>query len=299
MPLILTPSGSPASGVLRWEWVDPTGVTRDLTGETSPNLFVMAWPSGLGVPPIAMTIEKLPMLGGGVARPAAIQPREIELPIHASAASLGALELLLDNVRAWFDTGDERRRAPGYLRVTRPSDDEVRRIACYYVGGLEGEADAESAFDVDLVVSLIAPDPAWTAADEIEATYTQADILAQQAILNLGDFDAYPIWTITGPASTIVLSNQTTNKAMVFTANGGLSLTTGEELTIDTRPPSLRSTLAVVDGDGTPHSNKLAAQSALWHFVPGQNNFTVSAVGTSADTRFNLRWLPRYRGVLR
>lgn len=299
MPLVLSPSGSPASGILRWEWVDPTGVVRDLTYQTSPNLFVSRGTAGLGVPPVTLNVEKLPTMPGGVARYTATGPREIDLPIHVSAASLGALELAVEYLRAWFDTGDESGRRFGYLRITRPSDDGVRQVACLYAGGLEGDLEDGGPTSCTKVVSLLAPDPAWTPTADEEATYDQSDIGVTQAIINLGDFAAYPVWTITGPASAITLTNATTGKTLALTANGGLALGTAETLTIDTRPPYQRSTLAVIDDDGTAHSNKIAPGGSLWHFAPGQNNFTIAATGATVDTAIALAWLPRYRGVLR
>jgi hypothetical protein len=206
---------------------------------------------------------------------------------------------VVEELRDWFDTGNERDRNPGYLRITRPHDDAVRQVACYYAGGLEGDLNTGAPTWAPLVVSLVAPDPYWTPTVPEERTYGPADMLDPLTILQDGDFDAYPIWTISGPAHTIVLSHQTSGKAIVVNANGGLTLLTGETLTIDTRPANQRTTLPVIDGNGVSRFDRVAAGSALFWLPPGVNHFTVYAEGVSGNTTFHLAWLPRYRGVLR
>jgi hypothetical protein len=297
--LILPASGTFATGLLKWEWLDPTGVLRNLTQATSPDLFVARGTRGLGSPPVELRLEKLPTTGGSIHRYTATQPLEIDLPIHIHGVSMASVLAATDTLRDWFDTGNERVRTPGYLRITRPQDDAVRQIACAYTGGLEGDLSEGGPNGALAVVSLVAPDPYWTDVDVTETVYLAANVGTPLGVINPGDFDAYPIWTIDGPASAIAITNTTTGKAFALTANGGLSLLVGDRLTIDTRPSSQRSTLPIMDTTGTSQFNRLSAGSALWWLAPGGNTFTIAATGTSVATAFTLQWLPRYRGVLR
>lgn len=295
-PLILGPVAAP-SGVLRYEWVDPEGIVRDLTFETSPSMFVSRGTKGLGVPGVELRLEKLPQAAGSAHRYTATQPREIELPISVQAASFVGRLTAVESLRGWFRTGSERSRTPGYLRITRPHDDGVRQIACLYAGGLEGDMAAGSPSWEPLVVSLVAPDPTWTAVDETAVAYSTTDVGDDLSILNLGDFDAYPIWTIDGPASAITISNTTTGKAFALTANSGITLTASDTLIVDTRPPSQR-TMDQVTAAGFNLFNRLTPGSSLWWLVPGQNHFTITASGTTGATTITLAWLPRYEGAL-
>lgn len=299
MPLVLSPAGTAPSGALRWDWLDPTGVLRDLTFATSPNLFVSRGTAGLGSPSVEPRTEKLPTSPGSVLRYLATGPLEIDLPIHTQAASMGALLITMATLREWFDTGNERLRAPGHLRITRPSDDAVRQIACYYTGGLEGDLSEGGPLHTSVVLSLLAPDPYWTDITETVTTYDQADLGVSQAVINSGDFDAYPVWTIDGPLINPTIANATTGKSFAFTQQGGLNLAVGDILTVDTRPASQRPGYQAQDADGLNFFDRIAAGGAFWHLVPGVNSFVITGVGATVDTAITLSWLPRYRGILR
>lgn len=301
MPVYLTPT--PATGVLRYEWLDPSGVLRDLTRATSPSVFVSRGTSGLGTPGVELVLEKLPFTAGSLVRHVQTRPLEIDLPVVLDADSMTALIQLARTVRGWFDTGGEDGWSPGYLRVTAP-DDVVRQVACHYAGGLEGNLDEGAPRWTQYVVSLIAPDPYWTPTSATELTYGQDDVMTGSLpntlpVLNPGDADAYPVWTIHGPASSIVVTNRTTGKNFQLTAGGGLTLTASDTLTVDTRPASQRTTRPIVNADNVSLYDRLAAGGSLWWLAQGTNNVTIQASGMSGDTSFGLSFLPRYRGVLR
>ncbi len=299
MPLILEPASGPVVGTLKFEWLDPGGVLRDLTRETSANLFVSRGSAGLGAPGVELVSEKLPSTAGAIHRYTQTKPLEIDLPLSVHAASFASLMATMAELREWFDTGDERRRTPGYLRITRPQDGEERQIACLYAGGLEGDLNEGSPTWAPVVVSLVAPDPYWTDVTPTEAVYDQSDVGVPVAIINSGDFDAYPIWTLAGPGSAWSITNTTTGKSFALTADSGLTLVAGDELTIDTRPAGQRQNLQILSDDGVSMFSKVAAGGALWWLAPGSNTFIIAASGVTADTAIRLQWLPRYRGVLR
>lgn len=295
MPIYI-PAAPATNGLLLWEWVDPGGVVRDLTQATSPGVFVTRGAGGLGAPTSEPVLEKLPTSAGSAVRHIRRGPLEIALPIAVIQSSFALALAVVDDLRGWFDTGGEESRTPGYLRITRPQDDAVRQVACFYTGGLDGDLSEGAPQYAPLVVSLVAPDPTWTATEEDEETYDQDDLGDTLAVINDGDYAAYPIWTIGGPVTAITLNNTTTGKTLALTSLGMLSTDT---LTIDTRPSSQRETLPVIDQDGLSFYSRLTVNSALWWLQPGQNNFTITATGATADTSIGLRWLSRYRGVLR
>lgn len=300
MPLILTPTTpSVTPGSLRWELLDVGGVLRDLTYDTSPALFVSRGASGLGFPPAEPVLEKLPFSPGSVLRYTRTMPREIHLPIAVSGASMAAVMTAVETLASWIDDASETARRPAYLRITRPQDGTERQIACYRTGGLEGDLDHGGPTFAPLVLSLICPNPFFTDIGETEVVYDQSDTGTPLAVLNAGDAIAYPVWTINGPASAITLTNQTTGKALALTASGGLSLASGDALTIDTRPTDQREGLQVTNQDGLNLFNYIAAGSGLWWLEPGSNTFQIDLSGATSDTQITLSWLSRYRGVLR
>lgn len=300
MPVVLPPLTPPVvTGVLKYEWVDPTGLVHDLSYATSPNLFVVKGSVGLGAPPVDIATDKLPYSAGTIVRHVQTLAVEIELPIYATASTLGGLIDRIEELRFWFDTGDEADRRFGHLRITRPSDDHVREIACLYRGGLEGSMAEGGPNETVRVVTLYAPDPYWTDIVDTVETYDSADIGTSLGVVNAGDVDAFPIWRINGPATNIVLTNTATNRVLALTANGGITLNASDTLTIDTRPAAQRDTQPVTDQSGASYYSRIASGSALWWFGRGGNAFTIAAAGTTGATSIELRWRPRYRGALR
>jgi hypothetical protein len=102
--------------------------------------------------------------------------------------------------------------------------------------------------------------------------------------VDLSDTDAptYPVWTITGPGSALLLANQTTGRSIEVNA----SLAAGESMTIDTRP----GFQSVRRGDGTNLMAALASDPAMWPLIEDVNQ-----VSASADRR-DIR-VPHPRGV--
>lgn len=294
-PLLLVPPVS-LSGVLQFAWVDPGGTVRDLTQQTSPTRFVSKGATGLGGPSVELSADKKPFAPGKLVRHIGTQEGRIELPITILEDSLGDLIAVLDDMRGWFDTGDEASRTPGYLRVTRP-DGTVRQLACYYAGGLEGDLSTGGPNGTTVVVSLYAPDPWPTDEDDTVLVYGQADFGSEIIIINPGQLQAYPIWKITGPFTTsITIQNTVTNKLWQyqFSLGGG-----GAFVTTDTRPADQRPGLSCTRFDGLNLYPFLSAQSSLWWLAPGENRFQIGTTGTDANTEVELRYLPRYRGLLR
>lgn len=298
MPII--PPASPLTGSLRYEWIDPGGTTRDLSAATSTRLFVSRGATGLGAVAADIRADKVPNDPGALIRHIATPPRSIELPIFIEEDNLGDLIIVADELRSWFNTGNERRRDPGYLRVTRP-DDTVRQIAAFYAGGLEGDLGQGSPTSATYVVSLLCPDPFPTEDADTEHTYTSAHVGVLQGIINQGDMEAYPIWRINGPASSITITRNTPTPTEFFglTENGGVTLTAGQWVEIDARPSHTRDNLPILDQAGNSRYDRVEPTSTFFQFEPGANHFTITLSGATGATSIELRYLARYRGLLR
>jgi hypothetical protein len=287
------------TGILKFEWIDPGGTTRDLTAQTSPRLFVSKGATGLGTAAVEFASDKIPYASGALVRHANVPPRQIELPITIIEDSLGDLALVADALRDWFGTADERRLTPGYLRVTRP-DQSVRQIACYYQGGLDGDLGTGGPNGTTYVVSLYAPDPWPTAGADTVWVWDQDD-LGEVIVINEGELDAYPIWGISHQAAnpTFTLTTATPDEFWALTANGGLNQLDGQSVTVDTRPAAFRTTLPIITNTGVSRYNLLDPQSSLFWLAPGENRVNLAISGTNVSTGISLTYLARYRGLLR
>jgi phage-related protein len=108
-------------------------------------------------------------------------------------------------------------------------------------------------------------------------TLSSQQVLGGTLIVNTGDVDAYPVWTLTGPATSLTL--QLGDRA--FTVNS--TLTAGQTLVIDT-DPRLRT---VTDGGGANRWPDVSLTDFdLWTLPPGTNAVTVTVTGGTSATRW-------------
>lgn len=105
-------------------------------------------------------------------------------------------------------------------------------------------------------------------------------------LVNDGDADAWPLFTITGPASAIQATNITTGK--FWTWDG--SLDNAKVLTVDTRPGRRD-----VNVDGTNRFGTLEDGSSLWALQPGSQVVAFRFDGTTdPGSKFVVSWTERY-----
>lgn len=299
MPIYIPPASS-AVDIIQWAIIDRNGTEHDLTWNTSNQIFVPRGTKGLALAPTDLVLDKLPFSAGSKLRYIKTQPLEIDLPLVINKSSLISAMTSAEEIRNWFFTGDERNKTPAYLKITRPQDNEARQIAVYYNGGLEGDLEDGSPTYIPYIIKLLAPDPMWTAAQPTELAYDSSDVNVDQFVPNPGDVDAYPIWVIGGPITNPSITNYTSGKFFSFTNSGGLTISAGGFIIVDTRPQFERTTLPVLDQDGTSQHAKLTVTSSLetW-LLPGSNQMRIGGFGTSGSTTVSLSYTPRYRGVLR
>lgn len=300
MPLYVPAQASLVNNIIKWYIVDRTGVVHDLTWQTSSEVFVPKGTKGLGTAKTELVLDKLPFAPGSILRYIKTQPLEINLPLVIHKPNILEAMIAAEQVRNWFYTGNERNKTPAYLRVTRPQDNTDRQIAVYYQGGLEGDLDEGSPVYIPYVISLIAPLPYWTDVEPIELSYDNTYLGDIITINNPGDFDGYPIITIGGPITNLVIANLTTGKQLSLTNNGGLTISASDFVSIDTRPAFIRNVLPITNQDGTSLYSYLSNDSSveLW-LQPGANQIRVSGTGGTSSTTISINYTPQYNGVLR
>jgi hypothetical protein len=91
-------------------------------------------------------------------------------------------------------------------------------------------------------------------------------------VVNAGDIDAWPVFTITGPVESPVITNETTGDSFLVFG----TIAAGQVVTIDSRT-------GVVD----PSSTVLVGRP--WRLVPGNNTVRWRATSGSFDPNANLR----------
>jgi hypothetical protein len=197
-------------------------------------------------------------------------------------------------------------RGIGRLRVIAPGGDS-REIFCRVAQGL-GISEVlgqDSAFvDQRISARFIAHDPYWYAVGDTAIVYT-GDVetatffpffplrlsagsvfVDDTSVNNPGDLEAWPVWSIEGPASNIVISNQTTVASLTLST----TISLGQTVTIDTRPGAK----TVLNDAGTSLFSSLSATSTLFSLARGENHLQVSMDSSTSDSAIRLAFRPRY-----
>lgn len=197
-------------------------------------------------------------------------------------------------------------RGIGRLRVVAPGGDS-REIFCRVASGL-GVSEVlgeDSAFYAQRIgATFLAHDPYWYSVGDTAIVYTGDTEVAtffpffplrlsassvfvnDSAISNPGDLEAWPVWTIEGPGSNIVMSNLTTNQSLTLNT----AVSSGQSVTIDTRPGAK----TVLNDDGTSLFPLMTATSTLFSLQRGDNHIQVAMDSTSTTSAIRLAFRPRY-----
>lgn len=268
-------------------WIDPSATSHALDGSSTSNPLALRGRQGIGMPPIANLDQRTPLRPGTTIRFVDIQPRVVTVPLLVSGnGSETTLRTTLRSMMTWFNTTS----TPGTLRATAP-DSTQRDLTAYYYAGLElAEDEQDRGPGWQLVpLQLLAADPFWYDTSATTTTYTNTQMGSTQTITNTGDYLVYPTWTITGPFTNLVITNTTTGYKIDLSGGGGLSLTNGQTLTIDTKAGTL------VGPSSANEISHLTTASVLFPFVTGANAITFTYTGgvlgqTTAAYSYKNRW---------
>lgn len=221
-------------------------------------------------------------------------------------------------VRANGET-DLRSRVRGLVRAMRPhagfgvlavknESGEARSLNCYGAGGLEGDEAKDAILTGSwwrVALKLYAPDPWWYGEQRsisvglgVPTTFFPIFPLrlspstVQGAFsVDLSDTDtpSFPVWTITGPGTSLILTNLTTGQTLELS----MTLTAGQSMVIDTRP-GFRS---IRREDGTNLLSAVSGEPRLWPLVESLNDITAVLADATVDSRIEGSYQPRYAGI--
>ncbi|WP_027930691.1 phage distal tail protein [Amycolatopsis thermoflava] len=269
------------------EWVDADGGVTVLDAD---------WPAqGRFMPPITVEQIGVPRTPGGVLLDARHGVREMLISFWIIGTDEADLRVKLRDIVRKLNPA----KGPGYLRATAP-DGVVRQIQCINVDGVQiqeelGESSGYAAQKIAAQfkaynpywqdVSAISP-PEWSTG--VTPTFfpifpirlTSSEIAVDGTIDNAGDVEAWPVWTITGPGSGIVLRNLSTGEYLSFP---DVVMGEGQTLYIDTRP-GVKTVTLDTNSVGTNMFGAMYAGSSLWPLVPGSNAIRLEMAGITVGT---------------
>jgi hypothetical protein len=200
------------------------------------------------------------------------------------------------------------------LSVARP-DGTARTISARYTAGLAGldvPNSTATAVEVDLIFR--ASDPTWADVGAVDAAVdfpvtgsgatstpfsssalafsaagvpfdgfqsTEAEGTSLASLGNTGDAEAWPVWELTGQATSVEVVNRTTGERWrwVGTLASGARL----EVVTDDRRPSVRIAGANAYGG-------MVAGSRLWPLAPGANEVAFIVGGADTNTTMVATW---------
>jgi hypothetical protein len=132
-------------------------------------------------------------------------------------------------------------------------------------------------------VELVAGDPYWTA---VTATTVDPITLGTVALTNAGTAPAWPVFTVTGPATGFTLAHS--GRSLTWTG----TLASAATITVDARDGT------VSDNTGANQFGGLSAAPEFWSVPPGTNNATLTMAGTGAGSEMAVTYYPRRWVVL-
>lgn len=265
---------------------------------TRPGAIVLSGMAGDMAPDFRLNSE----FAGEVAKVMAysIGTRTLELPLAIVAKSMMARRLLVNDLLAYLAT-----YPGGYLRFT-DNDGVARELRDVYLqdgaedDGVDGLEDVPGA---QFVLSFSVSDPFWYEITDTTQTFqlaastgtffpifplrlTASAVLQRKTVNNPG-YTVWPIITVSGPASDIVLKNFTTGKELALLPT--LSLSLGDTLVIDTRP-----LYKTVEKNGVNAFAYFNRSSEFWPLITGDNDISCMMGNSDANTQVDFVYAERY-----
>lgn len=263
---------------------------------------------GLGMPPVEYVTTRGPFQHGESVKEYWLKPRVIQMLIRRNARSRSEYQQLRYSLINYMRPNRAPRPTPGRLRKYC-ADGSVREWFVYpsegpsFPAGDLGQWDQWSIQDTIRFTAYdpIARDPS-THSITFAATGTvgtfpitfplQIAAFGTSAPTDYaGTWDTFPLITINGPATGVVVRNVTTDEvlSLAYTVPSGRVVT----VTLDYGNKTVKL------DDGTNLIGYMSADSDIgsFHLQPGSNTFQVYASGTSSISSVILQWYDRYIGV--
>ena len=270
-------------------WQRPDGGTLDLTDGVKYN--VRAGIDGRFMPPFEFVSDAVYNYPGEVVRSRKTKPRQVTIPIivmGANSADLRAnLRFLTNAFGQMFDVGK--------LKVVT-DDARTYMLNCYFSSGMTleesydtGDSRTWRIFDA----TFTAYDPYWFNPVENDVSWwgPLTGLAGDHTVYNNGDVDAWPIWTITGPCTNVVITQQDTDDyiSITYSLSNYWSF-----IYVDTRPLNR----SVLWNHNTNIFSSVNVGSRLFPLVPGANTINIAFTQTyNPNTWASCRWVDRYYGV--
>jgi hypothetical protein len=245
--------------------------------------------TALGTPPVQRWLYRHHQADGGVDQGFRLEPRRLAWELFVQDEVETAFDAKLQALYRLFKPYEEALK----IKVTR-SGGAVRQLDCFVQGPVELAQSNQLGFSGIVKVPLVAPDPLWYAPTQKFATTTIPTSGATFNVGTQGNYETWPVITVTGPVADLVLTTSMVNVYRSVTAVidlTGVSIAAGDTRVIDLRPGKK----TVVDSAGANKLSEMVNQSwvnfRLWPApfkASGTNtiSYTWSSRSTGAFVQF-------------
>lgn len=282
-------------------WIDVLGNTYNLSDPTIYFAEGPLPPVGEYGLPLTIVSHDVPLMPGVVEQWIQIAANDIRFPLNV----FGPDQASIDAARRTLSEAMRPTRGVGTLQHVA-NDGTVRQLFCRETSRFR-DVTLRSVGRLQFGLIFSAADPFWYDANWTTQVFTPSGqvnffevpffpihlsvggLSTQFTIGNTGQAETWPIWTITGPATNISLSNNTTGETLVLTT----TLLAGQILTIDTRP----GVIQVIREDGSNQWATVQDTSQIWSLAVGGNTISISMSGTTSASQVQLQYKQRYEGV--
>lgn len=250
--------------------------------------------TGFGIAPTELTYADRAQSHGSILTGVHLEDRELFIPLIMDADSVQALDELRDSLVERLNP----LLGEGTLTVERIADGQRRSAPVIYKKGLEGDFGDEYWGDWQTFGITFAMGEAFWNGPETKVEWSLANsskpfvsnsvnffpIIIGKSNVNgaytvdiVGDAPAYPVWTITGPATDICITNKVTGQKIQI--NGEVKI--GETITIDTRNYTLSGTSRTEN----ELWDALSLDSTLFPLQKGKNSISAVATGLTSASK--------------
>ena len=289
---------------LQLTWYAPDG-TPTVFSATATDYVLLKKYQGFSFTPASHRTTRFPYQNGSTVQNTDGDPREISFEIMITAATLGAIETLIENLSDQFNPlGNE-----GILVYDKANGD-TRRIYCK-AQLPQLDMAVRNATSQKALIKLIAFDPFWYS-DTTNIAYVAPPgtvmfpfpasgswpwiigaIPASPTVINAGTMDAACTFVFTGPIEDPSLNNTTTGKSFSITKH----LAAGDTFTVTT-DLGTQSAYYKPSGGATVNGMQwVDITASFWQLVPGNNVITLTSNAASAPAGCSIEWSDRYVGV--
>lgn len=292
--------------VQTWEWIDGSGVVHAMN---LTNGIVTGRSVGTAMPPIRRVDRRVPGRAGAFTLDRNYAEKSVAIAATLHTADAETLEEAIAEWASRFNV----LLGGGALARTRADGVTRRLLYCDYDDGfgIDQQSGIWRRGTQQAVLTFFAADPWWYDDTDTVVTFTtgtgvgffpipnpttgsfitltSSEVFGSASIDNDGDAPVYPVWTITGPGSSIRLVHDTTGDVLDFTDDGSLTLAAGDVLTVDTRPGYTR-----VEVDGTNVANHLTDESTLWPLALGTQTVHVEMSGSTGASEVELAYARKH-----